>query len=164
MTIKIVKADTSHVEGIAKVCTDATRATYRDIYTDEQIETIIKEFYKPERILKEVSTTTEGWGGYFVAVEDDVVIGAGGGGMIRKDVGEIYVLYLKPDRRNEGIGTYLVHAITEQQKEYHAKEQWVSVQKGNEKGIPFYEAKGFQFQYEETENGYISLRYKRSIH
>jgi hypothetical protein len=31
------------------------------------------------------------------------------------------------------------------QKEKGATQQWVSVAKGNQKGIPFYEAKGFIF-------------------
>ncbi|WP_417168712.1 hypothetical protein [Terrihalobacillus insolitus] len=57
--------------------------------------------------------------------------------------------------------------VTKQQKEeYGAKEQWVSVQKGNMKGIPFYEAKGFKFQYEkipEENPAYIKLRYSRKI-
>jgi ribosomal protein S18 acetylase RimI-like enzyme len=62
--------------------------------------------------------------------------------MINDTAGEVFVLYLGPNRRNEGIGTMLLEAITKQQKEeYNASEQWVSVQKGNEKGIPFYEAR-----------------------
>ena len=63
--------------------------------------------------------------------------------MIEDNFGEVFVLYLNPSRRNEGIGTMILDAITKQQKEeYNATEQWVSVAKGNQKGIPFYEAKG----------------------
>ena len=110
------------------------------------------------------------WGGYFVAVEENEVIGAIGGGMINQIVGEVFVLYLKPDRRNEGIGTMLLNALTKQQKEeFKATEQWVSVVKGNQKGIPFYEAKGFVFKNEQNgygnseEEEYCSLRYCREI-
>ncbi|WP_054707296.1 N-acetyltransferase [Bacillus sp. JCM 19041] len=42
----------------------------------------------------------------------------------------------------------IIKAITKQQKVLGATEQWVSVQKDNEKGIPFYEAKGFLFKQE----------------
>ncbi|MEC1794523.1 GNAT family N-acetyltransferase [Bacillus mojavensis] len=163
MMIHICKANFTHVQGISKVCSDANWATYRDIYPKDYLESIIREFYNPDRILKEVSSSTKGWGGYFVALENDTVIGAGAGGMISDTSGEIYVLYLSPDRRNEGIGSLLLDAITKQQKEFHATEQWISVQKGNQKGIPFYEAKGFTLQYEENTDGYISLRYKRQI-
>ncbi|WP_330999255.1 GNAT family N-acetyltransferase [Rossellomorea arthrocnemi] len=154
---------------IKKVCSEGYWATYQDIYTNEYIEKVIEKFYYQERILKEVITSDRHWGGYFVAVENDEVVGAGGGGMIAETDGELFVLYMDPNRRNEGIGTRLLDAITQQQKEeFHARKQWVSVQKGNQKGIPFYEAKGFVYEYEQPvyenqEGDYRSLRYSRFI-
>ncbi|QKY71739.1 GNAT family N-acetyltransferase [Lentibacillus sp. CBA3610] len=167
--ISVLKADERHIDGIAEVCTEAYWATYNNTHPKDYIRRVVKEFYNHDRISKEVSVSNRGWGGYFVAVEDEKVIGAGGGGMIGNTTGEIFVLYLDPGRRNEGIGTIILNAITDQQKEFGAREQWVSVQKGNQKGIPFYEARGFTFKYEkpgyanvEGEN-YISLRYYRFI-
>lgn len=168
--IQIIKACVEHVQGIAKVCTDGYWATYGETHSKEYIDRIIEEFYNTERIASEVQQTSREWGGYFVALEHGEVIGAGGGGMISDTAGEIFVLYLNPTRRNEGIGTMLLEVITKQQKEdYFATEQWVSVQKGNTKGIPFYEAKGFVFKHEQNGYGnsenehYISLRYCRQI-
>ncbi|MGD6803860.1 GNAT family N-acetyltransferase [Rossellomorea aquimaris] len=168
--IHILKAEPEHVEGIVKVCSDANRATYKDIYSEEYIERVIKQYYTPERILEEVSGSSRNWGGYFVAVDNGTVVGAGGGGMTGDTTGEIYVLYMDPVRRGEGIGSQLLEAITSQQKEeFQAGEQWVSVQQGNTKGIPFYEAKGFTFKHEEPGHGneeaenYISLRFSREI-
>lgn len=168
--IQIHIANQNHVQGIVKVCSEGYQATYTETHSKEYIDRIIKEFYNPERVLSEVTNTNRNWGGYFVAVEDNQVIGAGGGGMISDTAGEIFVLYLAPNRRNEGIGTKLLNAITKQQKEkYHAIEQYVSVAKGNVKGIPFYEAKGFAYKNEQmgygnTENeNYISLRYYRKL-
>ncbi|MEN1936613.1 GNAT family N-acetyltransferase [Paenibacillus sp. 102] len=69
------------------------------------------------------------------------------------------MLYLNPSRRGEGIGTMLLHAITERQIEQGAIEQWVSVMKGNQKGIPFYEARGFVQQIEVD----LTIRYRRDI-
>lgn len=37
------------------------------------------------------------WDGWFVAVEDNKVLGAIGGGMIGKNKGEVFVLYLDPN-------------------------------------------------------------------
>ena len=57
----------------------------------------------------------------------------------------------------------------QQKEEFQASCQWVSVAKGNQKGIPFYEANGFVFKHEQSgyanEEGepYISLRYYRPI-
>lgn len=168
--IEILKAESNHVAGIAHVCSDAYWATYHEIRSEEYINRIIKEFYNLERIQREITETGREWGGYFVAVEENEVIGAIGGGMINQIVGEVFVLYLKPDRRNEGIGTMLLNALTKQQKEeFKATEQWVSVVKGNQKGIPFYEAKGFVFKNEQNgygnseEEEYRSLRYCREI-
>ncbi|MFP3338890.1 GNAT family N-acetyltransferase, partial [Micrococcus sp. SIMBA_131] len=109
--IRVYKANATHVEGIKKVCSKGYWATYGDSHTKEYIERVIKGFYNNERILDEVTTSDRHWGGYFVAVENDEVIGAGGGGMIGEDEGEIFVLYLDPNRRNEGIGTILLDAI-----------------------------------------------------
>ncbi|UOR12579.1 GNAT family N-acetyltransferase [Halobacillus amylolyticus] len=167
--ISIIKANKKHIKGIAKVCTDGYWSTYRYSHSKEYIERIVEEFYNEQRIKQEVTTSNRGWGGYFVAVEDRVVLGAGGGGMISEKTGEVYVMYLNPSRRNEGIGTKLLAAITNQQKEWGAEEQWVSVTKGNQKGIPFYEARGFQYSDEKesysntSEENYLSLRYYRPI-
>lgn len=168
--IQIEQANLSHVQGISAVCAAGYRATYSDSHSSKYIERIIKEFYHPERIAVEVANKSKDWGGYYVALDNARVIGAAGGGMISNTEGEMYVLYMDPSRRNEGIGTRLLAAVTERQKtEFNASGQWVSVQKGNTKGIPFYEARGFLFKHEQksyaNEEGeeYISLRYYREI-
>ena len=168
--IQIMKANKSHVEGIASVCIRGYWATYGETHSKEWIENVIRDFYNHERILEEVTESNRHWGGYFVAVENSKVVGAAGGGMIDEGVGELFVIYVDPNRRNEGIGSGLLNAITKQQKEeYNAKKQWVSVQKGNMKGIPFYESKGFKFQSENMSKDYpgystyIKLRYCRNI-
>ncbi|WP_033827911.1 GNAT family N-acetyltransferase [Bacillus andreraoultii] len=166
----VCKADESHAEGISKVCTEGYWTTYQELFTKEHIERVVEEFYNYERILGEVTNSDRNWGGYFVAVEDGVVVGAGGGGMIGETTGELFVLYVNPNRRNEGIGTMILDAVTNQQMgEFNATEQWVSVAKGNMKGIPFYEAKGFVFKHERIsysnseDEDYVSLRYYRKL-
>ncbi|AET57028.1 hypothetical protein HPL003_01220 [Paenibacillus terrae HPL-003] len=71
-----------HIDGIIDVCTLGYRATYREIYSKEYTDRIIRDFYNYDRILKEVTIVNKNWGGYFVAIEDDNVIGAGAGGML----------------------------------------------------------------------------------
>ncbi|WP_087972232.1 GNAT family N-acetyltransferase [Oceanobacillus rekensis] len=167
--ITILKATEEHIDGIAKVCINSYWATYSDILTTEYIERLISEFYTPSRLLKEVTTTNPEWNGWMVAVEDGKVLGAGVGGMISEDHGELHTLYLDPERTKEGIGTMILEAVTKELIEYGAKVQWVNVTKGNRKGIPFYEAKGFQFIHEQDEYGIIegedfkALRYHRLL-
>jgi ribosomal protein S18 acetylase RimI-like enzyme len=164
----IRRAEARDAEGIARVCAAGWRDTYRGIKEPEQIEAVIAEYYTPERIRREIDTP-EGWDGWMVAVEDDTVIGAGGGGMTEPGVGEILVLYLDPTRRGEGIGTRLLHAITEQQRAQGAREQWVSVEPQNTKGLPFYCARGFDVRGQRPEwgtapeDGRISLRLMRRL-
>lgn len=166
--VEIRRAILEDVAGICSVCSEGWRHTYEGLETPEHIESVIKEFYNEERVAKEVTDITDGWNGYFVAVENGKVVGAGGGGCYGEATSELYVIYLDPSRKREGIGKRLLAAITEDQVARGAKEQWVSVTKGNEMGIPFYEAVGFEFveerpDYFDPENGAPSLRYRREI-
>ena len=167
--ITVKKANLKHVEGIAEVCTNGYKATYNDSHSNEYIERIIKEFYNYERISMEITNSGKDWDGWFVAVEDNKVLGAIGGGMIGKNKGEVFVLYLDPNRRGEGIGTLLLNTLIQVQIQNGASEQWVSVAKGNQKGIPFYEARGFVFQNEQksysnkVDEQFISNRYYRKV-
>jgi len=154
--------------GIARVCAEGWRDTYQHIYRPEEIETVISDYYTPERITAEI-IAPEGWDGWIVAVESGKVIGAGGGGMTDPGVGEIFVLYLDPTRRGEGLGSLLLDAITERQRGQGAREQWVSVEPENEKGLPFYLARGFQVLGNRPawgtrpEEGRMSLRLMRRL-
>lgn len=167
--IEVRKALRGDVHGIRKVCSDGYRKTYPDLLSAERIETIIQEFYNEERIAKEISDISWEWNGWFVAVDAGQVVGAGGGGMTGEETAELFVLYLDPDRKRQGIGSKLLAAITEDQTERGAKEQWVSVAQGNSMGIPFYEAVGFELKEERPAygtsdgDGYRSLRYKRML-
>jgi GNAT superfamily N-acetyltransferase len=163
LTLK--KAGTEHVAGIAKVCSEGWRATYGYLEDDAYVEQVIEDYYNHDRILKEVTEFSEDWHGYFVVEEEGHVAGAIGGGTTGDGIGEIYVFYMDPDKRGLGIGSKLLSFYTDYQKSLGIKEQWVSAQKGNEKGIPFYEARGFVKQSEKVSRrtGHISFQYMRKI-
>ncbi|PLR67203.1 MULTISPECIES: GNAT family N-acetyltransferase [Bacillaceae] len=167
--ITVLKGKPEHVHGIIQVCSDGYRNTYQHSHSSNYIDRVIEEFYNEKRISDEVIKHSRYWNGWFAAIEHNHVVGAGGGGMADDTTAELYVLYLDPKRRGEGIGTLLLNAITEDQKKYGASKQRVSVAKGNDLGIPFYEARGFTFQEELERFGnvknetYKSIRYIRSI-
>jgi len=168
--IIIRQAQPGDEDAIANVCSTCQWSTYEAIYTKEEITEIIEKYYTPARISKEITEISTEWHGYYVAEVEGQIIGAIGGGMTEKGIAEIYVLYLQPEKRNRHIGTQLLEAYTKIQIDtYEAKEQWVSVAKNNDKGIPFYEAKGFHFVEEQAshemdpERGHVSLRYKRNL-
>lgn len=166
--IKIRKATAADVGGICRVCTAGWRDTYTGLLPAPYIEQVIAEFYNPARVAAEVADP-QGWDGWWVAVERGRVVGAGGGGLPAPGTGELFVLYVDPARRGEGIGTRLLAAITQEELAQGAREQWVSVARGNCKGIPFYEARGFRPYPEQPiygscpEDGVISIRYQRAL-
>jgi GNAT superfamily N-acetyltransferase len=165
--IVIRRAEPDDAEGIAHVCAEGWRDTYHDIYEPARIESAIAEYYTLERIAGEIVAPHE-WDGWIVAVDEGNVVGAGGGGMIESGVGEVFVLYLDPARRLEGIGTLLLEAISEQQRAHGAHEQWVSVEPDNAKGLPFYLARGFRVRGDRPAwgtalEGRVSLRLMRRL-
>ncbi|KGP72335.1 acetyltransferase [Pontibacillus yanchengensis Y32] len=166
--IKVKRATEEHVEGISRVCSVACYATYEGIRSYENIKRNNERFYNHKRITDELEESN-GWDGYIVALDEEEVVGAIGGGMTGENKSEIYVLYLHPTRRGEGIGSQLLQYLTDIQKNKGSTEQWVSVQKGNKKGIPFYQTKGFTSHSERmaysnsSEEDYVSIRYVRTI-
>ncbi|MCA0970681.1 GNAT family N-acetyltransferase [Halobacillus litoralis] len=166
--VVIKRASVEHVEGISRVCREGWEDTYQGIRSKDNIERMKQLFYNHERISGEIEES-DGWDGYIVAVDGSEVVGAIGGGMVGEEKSEVFVLYLDPTRRGEGIGTQLLEFLTDIQREKGAREQWVSVQKGNGKGIPFYEKRGFTKVREKAAymNGegeaYISITYVRKI-
>ncbi|GAK14677.1 GNAT family N-acetyltransferase [Geomicrobium sp. JCM 19039] len=146
--VHVQLAGDEHVEGIIRVC----RAGYRDvsegILSEETIKKNCEAYYNRVRIATEVNAPTSRWGGYFVALDGEAVVGAAGGGMIDDKTSRLYVIYLDPSRRNEGIGSKLLDAVTLQQQQFGAKDQVVTVQRDNQKGIPFYEARRFRYEKE----------------
>ncbi|MGX7595048.1 GNAT family N-acetyltransferase [Planococcus plakortidis] len=167
MDIRIAQPEDA--AGIRKVCAAGNRVTYAGLLPEPEIERVIGKFYNEARIREEIGNTNQDWNGWFVAVDEGEVLGAGGGGFTDDTVAEVYVLYMDPKRKYQGIGTKLLKAITEDQKSRGAKTQWVAVAKGNGMAIPFYEVRGFEFQYEEPaydmpeDSGHISLRYMRHL-
>lgn len=164
------QATIKDAQSIQEVLTKSQWFTYEKLFTKDYIQKLIQQYYNIERIQEEIKSIDSNWHGYIVAEENGKIIGVIGGGMTDDFTGEVYVFYLEPTMLGRGIGTRLLNFFTKIQKhKYGAKEQWVAVAKGNDYGIPFYEARGFVFQHEEQsygsteENDDISLKYKREI-
>ena len=160
------RARTEDVEAICRICAEGWRDTYVGLHTPEEIEATIARFYIPDRVAGELTETPE-WGGWWVAEDPDGrLAAAGGGGLTDPKIGEVFVLYADPTMRYRGAGTAVLEAMTAQQIAGGAREQWVSVGKGNRKGIPFYEARGFILAGERPTHempGHASLRYRRPL-
>ncbi|WP_077588499.1 GNAT family N-acetyltransferase [Planococcus lenghuensis] len=167
--MEIRKARAGDEAGIIQVCSEGYWHTYKELLPENTISQIITDFYTAQRVAEEIRNTSQSWNGWFVVDDGRAILGAGEGGFIGERIAELFVLYLEPSRKQEGIGSRLLEMITQDQISRGAVEQWVSVSKGNEMGIPFYEACGFELQREEPmhgvpgEHGFRALRYRRIL-
>ncbi|WP_121639227.1 GNAT family N-acetyltransferase [Virgibacillus sp. Bac330] len=163
MTISIVKPQLVHVDDIARICAEGWKQTVAGILSAKYQKQNIAYWYNPGKVAQDVQAGLYS----YIALVSMKVVGVIGGAM-KDGSTEIYVLYVDSLYRYLGIGSKLLAALTEQQVAEGAKEQWVSVQEGNQLGIPFYEARGFIYKQKnvtetETSERQVSLRYYRKI-
>ncbi|MER2060485.1 MAG: GNAT family N-acetyltransferase, partial [Niallia sp.] len=162
--ILIEKPKLEHAKAIQRICSTGWRQTVEEMLSEECQKQTVEFWYTFNRIEKDIKN-----GSYsYVALLGSEVVGVIGGGITGKNVSEVFVLYMDEKYRYQGIGRLLLEALTKDQVEIGATKQWVSVQEGNHRGIPFYEARGFIFQEKKiavTKTGeeQVSLRYARAI-
>ena len=131
---------------IAEVCRAGFAASSAGLLTAAQVSRRADAYYDPARVRRELAPAPPEWLGYVVAEVGGAVVGACGGGLAdgAPEVGQVLVLYLDLDLRGRGIGTALLRHVTDQQRALGAARQRVTVTEGNELGLPFYRARGFQ--------------------
>jgi len=162
--IKIIKPQLIHAEAIQYICSNGWKQTVEGVLSEEYQKQNVEQWYNLDRVQKDIEK-----GSYsYIAMFKSEIVGVIGGGMTKPDVSEVFVLYMEEKYRYQGIGRLLLEALTKDQIALGAKSQWVSVQEGNKRGIPFYEARGFVFQENmvnvtETGEKQVSLRYVRNL-
>ena len=164
MDITIIKPDLKHTEEIAKVCSIGWKQTVEGKLSEEYQKKNVDFWYKHDKVYNDIRAGLYS----YIALKDSAVVGVIGGGITEADAGEIFVLYVDEMHRYKGIGRMLLKVLTKEHKEKGMTKQWVSVQEDNQRGIPFYEARGFELQnkrtaYTDTNEKQISLRYLRKI-
>lgn len=164
MTISIIKPQAKYAEAIGAICAAGWKQTVEGKLSEEYQKRNVAFWYNRDRVINDINA-----GAYtHAALIGSEVSGVIGGGMTGPDIAEIFMLYVDETYRYQGIGRRLLEALTREQIDQGAKEQWVSVQEQNHRGIPFYETRGFKYQKsraEPTETGeeQVSLRYARQI-
>jgi GNAT superfamily N-acetyltransferase len=161
-------AGMSDVDAIRRICTEGHRTTYADLLDRNEIERIIDEYYRPERIRSELAVALPHWGGWVVADDGGgAIVAAGGGGLTAETVGELFVLYADPQRRRQGAGTAVLELISDQQRQAGASTQEVAVLDTNEIGLAFYATHGFEAvgrrRYHEAGQGERQLVLRRAL-
>lgn len=164
MDIVIEKPRHQHISEIAHICAVGWRQTVEGMLSEEYQDKNVAYWYNHDKVRGDIDS-----GNYsHVALIDSKVVGTIGGAMTGPERGDVYVLYVDETYRYQGIGRRLLAALTDKQISEGALEQWVSVEKDNWHGIPFYEARGFVLQKEQmTEvapgETQVSLKYRRDV-
>lgn len=164
MTLVIRKPEVIDAGRIADICSTSWRQTVKGKLSSAFVQQTVNYWYNAEKVEQDIKK-----GSYsYVAEIDGKVAGVIGGGMTGKKRAEVYVFYIDKEYRYHGIGTALLHKLTEYHQRKGAEEQWASVQADNDLGLPFYKARGFiQQSVKETKSAagevQVSLRMKRDI-
>lgn len=163
MVFSIRKAELSDLLSIQKICIDTWKETYKTIYSTEYMSRVFSIFYSDERLKKDITETSAEWNGYWVAVENNQILGCIGGGIDKAGNANVYVFYVFPDAQGRGVGHALLEALTAYQKQtFHPIKQIVSVTEGNQIGISFYERQGFTLF--EAVTNWVDASQARSLH
>ncbi|MEC5424728.1 GNAT family N-acetyltransferase [Virgibacillus sp. C22-A2] len=165
MDIVIKKPRTIHSEAIANICSKGWKQTVEGMLSEEYQMKNVEYWYNNERVKNDIEAGFYSYIGFL----NSEIVGVIGGGKTNSNAGEIYVLYVDEKIRYKGVGKKLLESLTQQQIREGISEQWVSVQKDNHRGIPFYEARGFLYKEKrikeiETGEKQISLRYSRKLY
>lgn len=132
------------MRSIATICSTAYRNAYRELLPPGYIERSVTEFYNEARVAGDIAAAPPDWFGYQVVERDGRVVGAAGGGMTGPVSGELSLVYLEASERGRGLGTLLLERVTDQIRAAGGTEVWVSVFLGDQNGIGFYRARGFE--------------------
>ena len=145
--VVVIRAATeADAEGIAAVCSRASREAYADLVTGDYLDRVIAHFYGTDRIRREVTPAPD-WFGFIVALDGVDVVGVAGTGWSAQhpDACELFALYVDPVAQRRGIGRRLVAQAISACEAAHARRLDVAVLPGNQAAIRFYEACGFTF-------------------
>ena len=142
----IRRAEQSDAKGIAAVLIAAWQTAYLGLFPQEALNRLSPEDAE-RRWLERIARP---WGHIFVAEQEGHIVGFMACGkspdedIDRDKVGELYVLYVHPDKWRQGYGAALLGQATECLREDGFEEMSLWVLRGNERAIRFYEAAGFE--------------------
>ena len=137
MTERIRKAEQKDISAIQHVAEKSWHHTYKKLIPQKVQEQFIRNAYSDEMMQKRLERSI-----LIVAEEEGEIIGFANG-FTNSEKAELSAIYLLPEAQGRGIGTRLLDAVIAELEGY--QELCVEVEKGNETGEKFYEARGFNF-------------------
>ncbi len=145
MTLRIREADPRDAEAIAGIHVRSWQAAYRGLLTDEYLDGLSVQ----ERLAQHrAALSSPGEHRTWVAEEDGVVVGFAVTAPSQdadadERTGELYAVYLEPDRFGRGIGRQLSHHASRDLRERGFTTATLWVLESNEGARRFYEREGW---------------------
>jgi len=138
--IDIRPAGVQDAAGIADVAQRTWNDTYAEIILPTTQERLLGRWYTPAA-LGEATGQSDSW--FYVAVVEEKVIGFAQFVMREDRRGELTRIYVLPEWQRQGVGGRLLGEGLASLLSHGAQEVFVHVERGNNKGIGFYESRGF---------------------
>lgn len=132
---KMKREDIKQVQYIAKI---TWNATYEGVIPSDVQENFLKSAYSDERMKQRLQYST-----LFVAEVENNIVGFANFSSVREDGNvELWAIYVHPEHQGKGIGSALLQKGI--QDIDGINKIYVNVEKDNQIGKTFYEAKGFE--------------------
>jgi hypothetical protein len=132
-------AGMSDADAIRRICAESHRTTYAGLLDRNEIEHIIDEYDRPERIRSELAVALPHWGGWVVAEDRcGALVAAGGGGLTagnrRGSLRPLGRSAAPPAGRKQR----RARVVSDQQRQAGASTREVAVLDTNKIGLAFY--------------------------
>ena len=160
MPTTIKKLTDEDVEALIEIARDSWKWTYRDIYSNEFIESWISEKYSKEKLLNEIIRSQSDFDIIFLGsfVKSTLT------GFIELKIGankaELLRLYLRPEYTHRGIGKLLLLEAEKIMKRKGIVECSLYVHQQNGIGVSFYKKNGFEVKDIDGDDFVMEKKYK----
>ncbi|MBA0053158.1 GNAT family N-acetyltransferase [Streptomyces sp. AJS327] len=147
--VEVRSATPADASTISWLLADSLRGSYSGLVDADTLSQLLHTHCSLERIKAEVGIPggAPGWLGWLVAADGRTVVGVGAGGVPSPTQGEVYALGVALERRREGVGSSLLTALSERQRDHGAVSQAISLpcpaERVDAPGLPFLTARGF---------------------
>ncbi len=160
MSTTIKKLTAEDVDALIEIARESWKWTYRDIYSNEFIESWISEKYSKEKILNEIIRSLSNFDIIFLGALVNSTLTGFIELKIIADKAELLRLYLKPEYTHRGIGKLLLAEAERIMRTKCIAECRLYVHKQNRIGISFYKKNGFEVKDIDGDDFVMEKRYK----
>lgn len=145
----IREGDLEDINTIGFIAQQVWPVAYREILTPEQLRYMLKLFYSPEALKKQMTVDHHH---FLIAELEEEPVGFASFGQVHdSDVYKLHKLYVITSLQSKGVGKALLESVLEEVKQRQGTELILNVNRNN-KALGFYRKSGFSILREEDVN------------